>query len=56
MYFHSRYYIALNGSSVKVDNVKLLDLPLTGGPGYLLAAVGLCLVGYSVYRIRKAVK
>ena len=46
----------MDGSSVKVDNVKLLDLPLTGGPGYLLAAVGLVLIGYSVYRIRKAAK
>ena len=52
----SRDYIEMDGSSVKVDNVKLLDLPMTGGPGYLLAAVGLCLVGYSVYRIRKAAK
>lgn len=52
----SRDYIAMDGSSVKVDNVKLLDLPLTGGPGYLLAAVGLVLIGYSVYRIRKAAK
>lgn len=52
----SRDYIEMDGSSAKVDNVKLLDLPLTGGPGYLLAAVGLCLVGYSVYRIRKAAK
>lgn len=50
----SRDYIAMDGSSVKVDNVKLIDLPLTGGPGYLLAAVGLCLVGFSIYRIRKA--
>ena len=52
----SRDYIEMSGSFVIIDNVKTLDLPLTGGPGYLLAAVGLVLVGYSVYRIRKAAK
>lgn len=49
-------YVSLDASTVKVENVKLLDLPLTGGPGYALAALGLVLVGYSVYRIRKAAK
>lgn len=49
-------YVSLDASTVKVENVKLLDLPLTGGPGYALASLGLVLVGYSVYRIRKAAK
>ena len=49
-------YVSLDASTVKVENVKLLDLPLTGGPGYALTALGLVLVGYSVYRLRKAAK
>lgn len=49
-------YVSLDASTVKVENVKLLNLPLTGGPGYALAALGLTLVGYSVYRIRKTAK
>lgn len=48
--------MSLDASTVKVENVKKIDLPLTGGPGYALAALGLVLVGYSVYRIRKAAK
>ena len=49
-------YVSLDGFIVKVENVKKIGLPLTGGPGYALAALGLVLVGYSVYRIRKAAK
>lgn len=49
-------YVSLDASAVKVENVKKIGLPLTGGPGYALAALGLVLVGYSVYRIRKAAK
>lgn len=49
-------YVSLDASAVKVENVKKIGLPLTGGPGYVLAALGLVLVGYSVYRIRKSAK
>lgn len=53
----SRDYIEMAGDRlVRVDNVKSIGLPLTGGPGYLLAAVGLVLFGFSIYRIRRASK